>query len=257
MKDSTARFSGGPDAPCVVVLHEVWGPDSHIASVCKRLGKLGFATAVPSLYRGHEELLTPRNIQRAMEAVWDLSLEERRDKKMVATELARKSASDEVAEVLSVLYDQRFRDGMLEITMRAVRDARQRHSKVATLGFSLGGGLALAATTRPNPPDCAVAYCGEPPKSQSLSGVSVPMLAIYANHDELMNHKVPAFVEAALKHGNDLTVKTFPNTRHDFFNETKKDLYDRAAAEEAWNVTASFLARTSKAPFLSRKYRGL
>ena len=178
-----------------------------------------------------------------MEVVWDLSLEERRDRNKVAAELARKKATDKVAEALAVLYDQRFRDGMLEITVRAVRDARRRHEKVATLGFSLGGSLSLAAATRPNPPDCAVAYCGEPPESQSLNGVSVPMLAIYANHDELMNPKVPAFVDAALKHGNDLTVKTLPGTRHDFFNETKKGLYNRAAAEEAWGFTTSFLTR--------------
>lgn len=232
--------------PCVVVLHEVWGPDPHIEGVCKRLRKLGFATAVPNLYRGHEALLTPRNIQKAMEAVWDLSLDERRDKTKVAAELARNGAGSEAEEVLSVIYDPGFRNGILEITTGAIQDARKEHRKVATLGFSLGGGLSLAAATRPNPPDCAVAYCGEPPKPQALGGVTVPMLAIYAKDDELMNPKVPAFVEAALKYGNDLTVKTLPNTRHDFFNETKTDRYDRAAAEEAWDITVSFLARTLK-----------
>jgi carboxymethylenebutenolidase len=243
LKDSAARSSLGFNAPCVIVLHEVWGPDSHLDDVCKRVRKLGFATAVPNLYEGHEELLTPHNIQKAMEAAWDLSLEERRDKKKVSSELARKGADSDAEDVLSVLYDQRFRDRMLEITLQAVRDARQKHRKTATLGFSLGGGLSLAAATKTNPPDSAIAYCGEPPRSQSLRSVSVPMLAIYANHDDLINPKVPAFVEAALMHGNDLTVKTFSNTRHDFFNKTRND-FNRAAAEEAWSITASFLART-------------
>lgn len=243
MKDSTARLSPRSNTPCVVVLHEVWGPDSHIEEVCKRLRKLGFATAVPNLYEEYEELLTPHNIQEAMEAVWDLSLEERRDKKKVSSELARKGSSSNVERVLSVLYSQRFRNRMLEITMRAVRDAGAKHRKTATLGFSLGGGLSLAAATKTNPPDSTVAYCGEPPRLQSLNRVSVPMLAIYANHDDLMNPKVPAFVEAALMYGNDLTVKTFPNTRHDFFNKTRKD-FNRAATEEAWDITTSFLTRT-------------
>jgi carboxymethylenebutenolidase len=227
------------------VLHEVWGPDSHLEDVCKRLRKLGFATVAPNLYEGHEELFTPRNILKAMEAVWDLSLEERRDKGKVSSELARKGAGSSVEEVLSVLYDQRFRNRMLGITVQAVRDAREKHRKVATLGFSLGGGLSLAAATTTNPPDSAVAYCGEPPKAERLGRVSVPMLAIYANHDELMNPKVPAFVEAAFTHGNDLTVKTFPNTRHDFFNETKKG-FDSSAAAEAWELTTSFLEKTLK-----------
>lgn len=239
------RLNSAPttDSPCVVVLHEVWGPDTHIAEVCKRLGKLGFATVVPNLYRGNETLLAPPKIQKAMEAVWDLSLEDRRDKMKVAAELAKKRADKEAGEVLSVLYDQKFRDEIMEITLEAVREARSSYGEVGTLGFSLGGGLSLAAATMPSPPDSVVAYCAEPPRS-GLEGVMVPMLAIYASRDELMNPKVPAFVDAALKHGNDLTIKTFPNTRHDFFNETKKDLYNRAAAEEAWKLTEWFLIRT-------------
>ena len=238
------------DVPCVVVLHEVWGLDSHITGVCKRLGKLGFATAVPSLYRGKEDLLTPANIQSAMEAVWDLSLEERRDRRKVAAELARKGAGGTVEEVLSVLYDQGFRDEILEIALRAVRDARSEHGMVATLGFSLGGGLSLAAAASSAPPDAAVAYCAESPKS-GLGGGSVPVLAIYASEDELMNPRVPGFVEAVLKDGGDLTVQVLPDTKHDFFNETK-DRYDRAAAEEAWRLTEWFLSKNLKQP-LSKK----
>ena len=70
------------------------------------------------------------------------------------------------------------------------------------------------------------------------------MLAICAAQDELMNPLMPAFVEAAVGLGLDLTVRTFPGTRHDFFNETMKERYDRTAAEGAWEATASFLART-------------
>lgn len=227
-----------------MVLHEVWGSDSHIEGVCKRLGKLGFATTVPDLYSGYEALLTPVNIQNAMEAVWDLSLDERRDKKKVADELARKNLRGKEAETLATLYDQRFREGLMKITMDAVAKGRADHGKVATLGFSLGGGLSLAAATRLDPPDSVVAYCGEPPRPPTLDGVSVPMLAIYAHHDELMNPKMPGFVDAALRHGNDLTVRTIPNTEHDFFNETKKERYDPEATEEAWAITTWFLNRT-------------
>lgn len=234
----------GAKRPCVVVLHEVWGPDPHIEGVCKRLSKLGFATVVPDLYRGYAELLTPVNIQKAMKAVWDLSLEERRDAKKVAVELARKRLHGKEADTLAVLYDQHFRDGMMETTMDAVAKGRADHGKAATLGFSLGGGLSLAAATKPDPPDSVVAYCGEPPKTLELEGVSVPMLAIFANHDELMDPKVPGFVDAALRHGNDLTVRVIPNTKHDFFNETKKDRFDPAATEEAWALTAWFLEKT-------------
>lgn len=229
-----------------MVLHEIWGLDPHIAEVCKRLGKLGFATAVPDLYRGNGALLTPSNIQNAMAAVWNLTLEERWDRTKVAAELARKGGGREVEEVLSVLYDQRFRKRILEIATETVLEGRARHGRVATLGFSLGGGLSLAAAAGPAPPDAAVAYCGEPPKSGFAA--SVPTLAIYATRDELIGPKVPALVDSAMKHGSDLTVRVLPNTRHDFFNKTKKDQYDPQAAEEAWELTEWFLVKNLGQP---------
>lgn len=243
--------------PCVVILHEVWGPDSNIDAVRKRLGKLGFATTTPALYRGHESLLTPNNIRKAMDAVWDLSLEERRDKKKLAAKAAEKGADVEAMAVLSVLYDKHFRDGMLNIVMSAIARARRKHTKVATLGFSLGGGLALASTTRPDHPDAAVAYCGEPPKREAIRGVSVPMLVICASHDELMNPLMPGFVESALGQGLDLTVKTFPGTRHDFFNQSIKERYNHDAAQEAWEITTWFLARKlGWTPYPSKRQGG-
>ena len=232
------------------MLHEVWGLDSHITDVCKRLRKLGFATAAPDLYRGREDLLTPLNIQKAMEAVWNLSLEERRDKKKVAAELAGK-ATGGTEEVLSVLYGQRFRREILGIVLEAVGEKRAKHRKVATLGFSLGGGLSLAAAAAGAPLDAAVAYCAEPPKS-GLGGGSVPVLAIYASQDELMNPRVPAFVDAALKHEDNLMIRMLPNTRHDFFNKTKED-FNRAAAHEAWRLTEWFLAENLRRPPPSKK----
>ena len=228
--------------PYVVVLHEVWGADSNIDIACKRLRKLGFATTVPSLYKGHEALLTPQNIQKAMAAVWDLPLEERRDEKRMAAEAARKGADAQAREVLSVLYDPQFRDGMMEIALDAIAEARKRHTKIATLGFSLGGGISLATTTVPGHPDAAIAYCGEPPNAR-LRGTAVPMLAICASHDDLMNPLMPGFIKAALEQNLDLTVKTFPGTEHDFFNTNFSERYNASAAREAWEVTTWFLSK--------------
>ena len=182
-----------------------------------------------------------------MAAVWDLSLEERRDEKRVAAEAARKGADAQAQEALSVLYDPRFRDGMMEIAMDAIVEARKGHAQVATLGFSLGGGISLATAIRPGRPDAAIAYCGEPPKIR-LGESAAPMLAICASHDELMNPLVPRFVEAALEQDLDLTVKTFPGTEHDFFNRNIKERYNAAAAREAWKVTAWFLSKALGGP---------
>ena len=188
-----------------------------------------------------------------MDVVWGLSLEERRDKRKVAREIARKGVGPEVQDVLSLLYDQGFRDGMLEIVIDAIRDAKAKHERVATLGFSLGGGLSLMAATKPGHPDAAVAYCAEPPNLSAFRGAAIPTLVICASHDELMNPLMPAFMDAALTHGIDLLVKTIPNTHHDFFNENLKDRYNRVAAEEAWETTIWFLRRALVAKLPSQR----
>ena len=48
----------------------------HVKDVCKRLGKLGFASAAPDLYWQRKELLNSERIQLAMEDAWGLTLEE-------------------------------------------------------------------------------------------------------------------------------------------------------------------------------------
>jgi len=229
---------------CVVVFHEVWGLVEHTEDVCKRLSKLGFASSAPNLYRGHERLLTPGNIQRAMEGVWGLSLEERRDKVKVAKALNQNKASREVRETVSLLYDPAFRDGLLAGALAAVDDAQAEFEGVTTLGFCMGGGLSLKCATKNQELRSAISFYGEPPAIEDVAKISIPILDIHADRDEIINKKVPSWVQAMLDGGKDLTLKTYPRTKHGFFNDTRKEVYDRTAAAEAWDITRWFLEKT-------------
>ena len=198
----------------------------------------------PNLYRDHGDLLTPLNIQTAMEGVWELTLEERRDKGKVAMALGKKGVGDETKQVAAVLYDPTFREGILDYALDAVDRAHSKFGAVTTLGFCMGGGLSLKCATKSVHIRSAISFYGEPPAIGDVSRISVPILDIHANHDEIINSKVPAFVEAMLEGGKDLTLKTYPTTRHGFFNDTRKEVYDRDAAEEAWDITGWFLEKT-------------
>jgi len=235
---------------CVVVFHEIWGLAEHTRDVCKRLGRLGFAAAAPNLYKGHDELLTPSNVRAAMEVVWDLSLEERRDKTKVKAVLARKKPGREVADAVTTLYDPGFREQLLVTATELVENSNGRFGGVSTMGFSFGGGVSLRVATRTQKLKSAIAYCGEPPEEVSM--ISCPMLAVYADEDGFMNRRVPGFVEASTRAGKDLTIKTLPGANHEFFDYTKKATYNREAAEEAWKVTTWFLARTLGTPKRAR-----
>ena len=216
----------------------------HTEDVCKRVSKLGFATMAPNLYKGHSGLLTPDNIQRAMEGVWELSLEERRDKVKVAAALDKKEVSAEVREVVSIIYEPTFRDKMLEDALVAVERAHSQFGKVSTLGFCLGGALSLKCATRSQLLRSAVSFYGQPPVNEDVPKISIPVLDIHAHQDEIINKSVPAWVGAMLDGNKDLTLKTYPKTKHGFFNDTRKEVYDRNAADEAWDLLRWFLERT-------------
>ena len=228
---------------CVVVFHEVWGLVEHTEDVCKRVGKLGFAATAPNLYKGHGELLTPTNIQKAMEGLWELSLEERRNKEMVARALDKKGVGGEAREVAAIIYEPTFRDRLLEDALAAVERACSKFGNVSTLGFCLGGGLSLKCATKSQSMKSAISFYGQPPATEDVPGISIPILDIHANQDEIINKAVPAWVGAMLEGGKDLTLKTYPRTRHGFFNDTRKEVYDREAANGAWDITRWFLER--------------
>jgi carboxymethylenebutenolidase len=90
----------------------------------------------------------------------------------------------------------------------------------------------------------AISFYGQPPSLEDVARIAVPILDIHANQDEIINKSVPAFVGAMLEGGKDLTLKTYPQTRHGFFNDTRKEVYNRDAANEAWDITRWFLDRT-------------
>jgi carboxymethylenebutenolidase len=240
------KFLVAPDGAsgCVVVFHEVWGLVEHTKDVCKRVSKLGFAAVAPNLYSGHDRLLTADNIQKAMENVWELSLEERRDKVKVAQTLDKKRVDKEIREVAGLLYDPAFRDELLDKALAAVEEVYQRFDGVTTLGFCLGGGLSLKCATKSPHLRSAISFYGQSPATEDVVRISIPILDIHAFQDELINKGVPTFVGAMLDGGKDLTLKTYPRTKHGFFNDSRREVYDRDAANEAWDITRWFLERT-------------
>jgi carboxymethylenebutenolidase len=179
-----------------------------------------------------------------MEGLWELSLEERRDKEKVARALDRKDVGGEAREVAAMIYEPSFRDRILEDAVAAVERAYSKFGSVSTLGFCMGGGLSLKCTTKSRHTKSAISFYGQPPAIEDVPRISIPILDIHASQDEIINKAVPAWVGAMLEGGKDLTLKTYPLTKHGFFNDTRKEVYNRNAAQEAWDITRWFLGRT-------------
>jgi carboxymethylenebutenolidase len=155
-----------------------------------------------------------------MEGLWELSLEERRDK------------------------TPSFRDALLERALSALKAAQAKFAGVTTLGFCMGVSRSLKCAARNRSLRSAVSFYGQSPSAEDVVRISVPVLDIHAFQDELINKGVPAFVGAMLEGGKDLMLKTYPGTKHGFFNDTRREVYDRDAANEAWDLTRWFLEKT-------------
>src|SRR5207249_8128678 len=133
----------------VIVVHEVWGFNSYIQDVCRRVASLGYSALAPMLYWSEGGMLfEPEAIRQAMRVVWDLSLPERYDRTELLAAIREKRAPDKIGQLLNVLYDRDFRARMLQDLVSLAESATSEGIPAGTIGFSMGGGLALRLAAR-------------------------------------------------------------------------------------------------------------
>jgi carboxymethylenebutenolidase len=121
---------------------------------------------------------------------------------------------------------------------------RAEGHKVGVMGFCFGGGMVwslLAAGE--NRLAAAAPFYGPLPQGADLSRAKAAVLAFYAENDTRVNDtRQPAI--AALQAAK-LTHETVvePGTGHAFFNDTRPDRYNAAAATDAYNRLLQWFGR--------------
>jgi len=192
-------------APGVVVLQEWWGVDEGIKKMALRLAASGYQAIVPDLYHGRLTL--------------------------------------EAAEAEHLMHSLDF-DAAVKQDMRgAVHWLKQRSSKVAAVGFCMGGALAVMAAMHIPELDAVSAWYGvPPPEAGDPRTIRVPFEGHFASIDD---HFPPAVVDRL-----DQTL-TGAGVPHDFYRYEAKHgfakehtpYYNREAAELAWQRCDRFLAK--------------
>ena len=194
-----------------VVLQEWWGLDSHIRGVCDRLAQEGFVALAPDLYHGE----TAESREEAQRLVMALSIEE---------------AGKEMAGAVDFLAAHEQVSG----------------KGVGTLGFCLGGGLAVW-TASANPKVAAtVTYYGLMRRGQpDLTKIRAPVLGHFGTQDQSISVEDARQLERGLRDaGVDVTFCFYEGAGHAFFNDTNRlGTYDQDAAELSWQRTTEFLHR--------------
>ena len=199
--------------PGLLVIQEWWGLVGHIKKVCDRFAAEGYTALAPDLYHGK----TAREPDGA-------------GKLMMALDIAR--AEKDLAGAARFLLAQPPVAG----------------KKLGVVGFCMGGQLALfAATTNPSVGACVNFYGIHPNVKPNYARLSGPVLGLYAEKDAFVTPKVAREVEAAIKAaGKSVEVHIYPGVDHAFFNDERPEVYNAAAAQDAWRRTLDLFAKHLK-----------
>ena len=206
-------------APCgIVLLHEVWGLSASIAALVVRLADCGYVTAAPHLYhRIADPVVTDGKFTRARR-----------------------------------YHDTLTAEGLTFDIESAVSWIRARGAqKVAVIGFSMGGTLALWAAATLNI-DAAVTFYGaalaSPRWPGILSGIDaaralkVPWLGIYAGKDTSTPARDLQQLREILTHDTTQSALTlYPGVRHGFALDPESPRHSAAETEDASERVRLFL----------------
>jgi carboxymethylenebutenolidase len=200
----------GGKGPGVLVIQEWWGLVPHIKKVCDRFAAAGFSALAPDMYHG----------QTASEP-------DGAGKLFMALNIAQ--AEKDLRNAVTYLV------------------GHSSTAKVGAVGFCMGGQLALFAGTLNPSVGAVVNFYGIHPNVKPDYGkLSGPVLGLFAEKDGFVTPQVAKDTDAAIKKaGKQSEIHIYPNVDHAFFND-EREVYDRAAATDAWNRTLALFQKHLK-----------
>jgi carboxymethylenebutenolidase len=208
-----ARPEGEGIGAGVVVVQEWWGLDAHIKSIADRFADAGFVALAPDFYRGQVA-------------------KEPDEARKLAMELQYPQAQAVMQGAVNYLLGQPF----------------VQPNKIGIVGFCMGGRLAsMFATTAMNL-SAAVAFYGVPPLSdEQAAQITAPILAIYGETDGGFPPSVIAENDRKLTEaGKTHETIIYPGAPHAFFNDTRPQIYNKEASENAWERTVAWFRQYLK-----------
>jgi carboxymethylenebutenolidase len=205
-----SRFTKNHDQPCVIVIHEVFGLNEHIKSICNRLAVEGYAALAPDLF-----------VRASAPPPKDTT-------DMAALRKAASSIPNEVA----------IKDMQAGLDhLKTIKGLRHRFGSI---GFCMGGGYSYQLATHTKDLSGAAIFYGRTPL-ELVPQVSCPLLCSFGELDQgIPPEKIKEFEQALSKAGKTADIKIYPGAKHGFFNDTRPEAYNASAAADAWQRTVNF-----------------
>jgi carboxymethylenebutenolidase len=207
VKAHLAKPKGVGRYPGVVVVHEIWGLNSHIEDVTRRIAAEGYMALAP-------DALTPLG--------------------------GSPTDADEARAMMQRLDGEKNIKNFVA-AVKYLDTHPQSTGNVGVTGFCWGGGVTNQVAVNSDV-KAAVPFYGMQPKPEDVSKIKASMLIHYAEDDQRINAGIPAF-EAALKKARvDYSIHMYEGAKHGFFNDTSP-VYNEAAAKLAWRRTIDFFKK--------------
>jgi carboxymethylenebutenolidase len=197
---ATTAYVAMPDernenTKAVILIQEWWGLNDHIKDITGRYADEGFIAIAPDLYRGN-----------------------------LATN------PDEASKMMNNLA---IEDG-IDTIRNAINAARETYGNThfGISGYCMGGTYALRAACELEGISAAAPFYGDIPSEDK--NLDVPVVFVSGTKDAWINpEKVATLEEIADRY--ELPVDSVKyEADHAFFNNTRPEVYDKAAAEDAW-----------------------
>ena len=191
------------DTKAVVLIQEYWGLNDNIKDIAERYAGEGFICIAPDLYLG--EVTTDK------------------------------------AEAANLMGRLETEDG-LDIINKAMIEATDKYGtvKFGITGFCMGGTYALEAACKLEGLHASAPFYGDVPDEFTLKGLKCPVLFISGTKDAWINPEKVAELERMAK-VNTLPIESVKyEADHGFFNNTRPEVYDEAAAKDAWARVIKF-----------------
>jgi carboxymethylenebutenolidase len=187
----------------VIIIQEWWGLNEHIKDIANRYAAEGFTAIAPDLYRGK----VTKDKEEAGRMMQNLGIEDGLNTIQTALDKARET------------YD-------LE--------------KFGITGFCMGGTYALRAACELEGIGAAAPFYGDTPDEFTLKDLKCPVLFVSGIKDQWINPEKVGEMERIAKE-NFLPIEVLKyDADHAFFNDTRPEVYDAAAAKDAWAKVIAF-----------------
>lgn len=202
----TTAYVARPDSgngKSVVLIQEWWGLNDHIKDIAGRYAAEGFTAIAPDLYRGK-----------------------------LATN------SDEASKMMNALSIEDGIDTIKNTVDAASKSLNTTHFGIT--GYCMGGTFALRAACELEGFSAAAPFYGDIPEEEVLKKLRTPTIFVSGTKDAWINTEKVAFLEDCAERYELPIHSAKYEADHAFFNNTRPEVYDKKAAEDAWALVVGF-----------------